>query len=102
MYFSFGQNLFTQTPHFRNYTVDDGLPSSLVYRAFQDSRGFIWFCTDKGLARFDGYKFEKFTTKNGLPNNDIWQCAEDSHQRIWFLSHANAFFYFDLLTKIQD
>jgi ligand-binding sensor domain-containing protein len=96
IYFLFGQNLFSQTPHFRNYTVDDGLPSSLVYRAFQDSKGFIWFCTDKGLARFDGYKFEKFTTKNGLPNNDVWQCAEDSHQRIWFLSYANAFFYFDL------
>lgn len=96
IYFFLGQNLFAQTPHFRNYTVDDGLPSSLVYRAFQDSKGFIWFCTDKGLARFDGYKFEKFTTKNGLPNNDVWQCAEDSHQRIWFLSYANAFFYFDL------
>ena len=90
------QNLFAQSPHFRNYTVDDGLPSSHVYRAFQDSKGFIWFCTDKGLARFDGYKFEKFTTKNGLPNNDIWQCAEDSEQRIWFLTYANAFFYFDL------
>jgi ligand-binding sensor domain-containing protein/two-component sensor histidine kinase len=91
-----GQSLLAQTPHFRNYTVDDGLPSSHVYRAFQDSKGFIWFCTDKGLARFDGYKFEKFTTKNGLPNNDIWQCAEDSEHRIWFLSYANAFLYFDL------
>lgn len=90
------QNLFAQTPHFRNYTVDDGLPSSHVYRAFQDSKGFMWFCTDKGVARFDGYKFEKFSTKNGLPNNDIWHCAEDSEQRIWFLSYANAFFYFDL------
>ena len=90
------QNLFAQTPHFRNYTVDDGLPSSHVYRAFQDSKGFMWFCTDKGIARFDGYKFEKFTTKNGLPNNDVWHCAEDSEQRIWFLSYANAFFYFDL------
>jgi ligand-binding sensor domain-containing protein len=96
IYFSFGQNLFAQTPHFRNYTVDDGLPSSHVYRAFQDSKGFMWFCTDKGIARFDGYKFEKFTTKNGIPNNDVWHCAEDSQQRIWFLSYANAFFYFDL------
>jgi ligand-binding sensor domain-containing protein/uncharacterized membrane-anchored protein YhcB (DUF1043 family) len=94
--FFLGQNLFAQTPHFRNYTVDDGLPSSHVYRAFQDSKGFMWFCTDKGISRFDGYKFEKFTTKNGIPNNDVWHCAEDSQQRIWFLSYANAFFYFDL------
>ena len=90
------QILLAQIPHFKNYTVDDGLPSSQVYRAFQDSKGFIWFCTDKGIARFDGYKFEKFTTKNELPSNDVWQCAEDSDQRIWFLSYANSFFYFDL------
>lgn len=44
------QNAFAQTPHFRNYAVDDGLPSSHVYREFQDSKGFMWFCTDKGIA----------------------------------------------------
>jgi hypothetical protein len=71
------------------------LPSSNVYRAYQDSKGFLWFCTDKGLARFDGYHFESFTTKNGLPNNDVWQCAEDKQKRIWFLTYSSVFFYFD-------
>jgi hypothetical protein len=86
---------FAQYPFLRSYTVDNGLPSSNVYRAYQDSKGFLWFCTDKGLARFDGYHFESFTTKNGLPNNDVWQCAEDNQKRIWFLTYSSVFFYFD-------
>jgi len=86
---------FAQYPFLRSYTVDNGLPSSNVYRAYQDNKGFLWFCTDKGLARFDGYHFESFTTKNGLPNNDVWQCAEDNQKRIWFLTYSSVFFYFD-------
>ncbi|MFY7828615.1 MAG: two-component regulator propeller domain-containing protein [Flectobacillus sp.] len=87
---------FAQYPFLRSYTVDNGLPSSNVYRAYQDSKGFLWFCTDKGIARFDGYHFESFSTKNGLPNNDVWQCAEDNQKRIWFLTYSSAFYYFDI------
>lgn len=87
---------FAQYPFLRSYTVDNGLPSSNVYRAYQDSKGFLWFCTDKGIARFDGYHFESFTTKNGLPNNDVWQCAEDNQKRLWFLTYSESFYYFDI------
>ncbi len=41
----------------RRYTVKDGLPHANVYRIFQDSRGFIWFCTEFGASRFDGKTF---------------------------------------------
>ncbi|MCU0324591.1 MAG: histidine kinase [Spirosomaceae bacterium] len=92
-YFVFSK---AQTPHLRRYTVDDGLPSSHIYRTFQDSEGYIWVCTDKGLARFDGYRFEKFTTKEGLPYNDIWGIAEDSQKRLWFTSYAHTILYYDL------
>ncbi len=44
----------------RHYTVEDGLPHSNVLRVFQDRRGFIWFGTQYGVARFDGKRFEKF------------------------------------------
>ena len=48
---------------YRNYTVEDGLPSSEVYYSFQDSKGYMWFATDAGVSRFNGYEFENFTTK---------------------------------------
>ncbi len=94
--FIFIQSSFTQTPFLRRYTVDDGLPSSHVYRVFQDSEGFLWICTDRGLSRFDGYRFENFTTKNGLPYNDIWDIVEDNHKRLWFASYAHSIVYYDM------
>lgn len=42
---------------YRNYSTIDGLPSSTVRNCVQDSAGFIWFATDKGLCRFDGSDF---------------------------------------------
>ncbi len=42
---------------YRNYSTINGLPSSTVYNCVQDSAGFIWFATDKGLCHFDGSDF---------------------------------------------
>ncbi|HKK79902.1 MAG TPA: two-component regulator propeller domain-containing protein, partial [Phaeodactylibacter sp.] len=74
---------FAQTYSYRHYTVEDGLPTNYVYGGLQDSRGYIWFYTEKGVSRFDGYEFRNFTTEDGLPTNDVWQLAEDSQGRMW-------------------
>ena len=51
----------------RSYTTVDGLPNNRISRIVADSRGFIWFCTGEGLARFDGYGFTNFGVHDGLP-----------------------------------
>ena len=61
-----------QFPMELRLTTQDGLPSNSVYRAIQDEEGIMWFCTEKGLAKFDGYEFTTFNTNNGLPHNDIF------------------------------
>lgn len=77
-----------QSPHpsFRQYTVEDGLPSSEVYQVKQDSKGYIWFATGNGVSRFDGYRFENFSLEDGLPDNTVFEIFEDRAGRIWFLS----------------
>ena len=57
--------------------LKNGLPSNHVYHTIQDSKGFMWFATNRGIAKFDGVKFKVFTTKDGLPNNDIWRLTAD-------------------------
>ena len=44
----------------RTYTTTDGLPGGTVLRIRGDSRGFLWFLTADGLARFDGHFFTRF------------------------------------------
>src|ERR1700756_1990087 len=93
---------FSQTTNFKNYSVKDGLPSSEVYSAMQDSKGFMWFATDKGVSRFDGYTFTNFTTSNGLADNTVFQCQEDYKGRIWFRSFSGrlSYFYHDSIYKL--
>src|SRR5689334_4195566 len=77
----------SQTRIFKNYGVKDGLASSTVYSAFQDSKGFIWFATDQGVSRFDGTNFKTFTTADGLPDNEVFQMTEDSIGRLWMVCY---------------
>ena len=47
----------------------------------QDSDGYIWIYTEKGISKYDGYTFKNFQEK--LPNYDVWGLTEDSQGRIW-------------------
>lgn len=78
--------LHAQDPVLKNFGVKDGLPSSEVYCAFQDSKGYLWFGTDAGVSRFDGYTFRNLTTEDGLADNVVFGIIEDRHKRIWFRS----------------
>ncbi len=75
-----------QKPSLRQYTVEDGLPSSEVYHVFQDSKGYIWMATNLGVSRFDGTNFRTFDMSDGLPQNTVFEIYEDDGGRVWFIS----------------
>ena len=68
------------------YTVPS-LPSKYVQAVFQDSEGWMWFGTDKGIARFNGAEFKS----SGIPRSafeqlageDVRSIAEDRNGIIW-------------------
>ena len=78
--------LMARAEHYpmQHFTISDGLPSNTIYYVYRDTRGFIWVATDKGIARYNGIKFEIFTTANGMPDNEIFNMQEDKLGRIWF------------------
>jgi len=55
----------------KTYTVGDGLLRDRVSKIKQDSRGFLWFCTEEGISRFDGYAFTNLTPADGLPDRRV-------------------------------
>ncbi len=63
------------------------LPAKNVRAIFQDSEGWMWFGTDKGLARFNGAEFKSSATTGSayarLANEDVRSIAEDQNGRIW-------------------
>lgn len=71
---------------FARYTVPN-LPSKNVRSIFQDSEGWMWFGTDKGVVRFNGADFKSSTIAGsgfeGLAGEDVRSIAEDRSGIIW-------------------
>jgi ligand-binding sensor domain-containing protein len=94
--------LFLNLPVFgitvRQIPVAKELPSNTVYRMFQDRDGFVWFGTQNGFCRYDGYGMKSFRSENSAPvfpsnfitggftedtlNNTLWIGTE---RGVWIL-----------------
>ncbi len=85
-----GQNHF-----FRKFDSRQGLPSSEVYHSVQDDDGYMWFSTDHGLVRYDGYQFRTFDVDDGLPENPVFTLYKDSKNRVWFVTLSGKLGYHD-------
>jgi ligand-binding sensor domain-containing protein len=72
-----------QSYHFRNYSVDDGMPFVQVFTIFQDSHGYLWTGAYGGLSKFDGLKFQNYSPLNGLPNHWVNAITEYENNTLW-------------------
>lgn len=88
-------NVFSQTAtfSFRHYSTDNGLPSSQIYQVLQDHEGFLWFATDHGLSRYNGYEFTNFSTSEGLTDNTVFKLQLDTKKRLWMQSFSGQLYY---------
>src|ERR1043165_2775398 len=82
----------------KTYTTADGLAHNVVNRIVRDSRGFLWFCTDEGLSRFDGYSFTTYGLEQGLPSAVVNDLVETRQGDYW-VATANGLCYFNPLGK---
>ncbi len=59
---SFNQNISAQneTLRFEHIGIEEGLSNNNVLAIFQDSKGYMWFGTEDGLNKYDGYSFTKY------------------------------------------
>ena len=67
----------------KTYTTADGLAHNGVNRIVRDSRGFMWFCTNEGLSRFDGYTFTNYGIEQGLPSVIVKDLVETREGIYW-------------------
>jgi len=67
---------------FEHLGVAEGLSQSVVLCILQDSQGFMWFGTEDGLNKYDGYQFTVYKHNpdnlNSLSGNHIWSIHEDN------------------------
>ncbi|MBK9331975.1 MAG: hypothetical protein IPM96_06115 [Ignavibacteria bacterium] len=72
---------------FSGLSVEDGLSNSSVSSVLQDRQGFMWFGTQDGLNRYDGYDFKIYRNDNqnesSLSNNFVNILYEDNAGALW-------------------
>ncbi|MEW6238337.1 MAG: diguanylate cyclase [Candidatus Omnitrophota bacterium] len=68
-------------------TTDDGLASNQIRVIHRSQSGFMWFLTDRGLIRYDGYEAINYqynpNDNNSLSNNELTSILEDGDGILW-------------------
>jgi len=86
-------------PAFQFHTLDkqDGMISSVVYDIAQDNDGFMWFATEDGLVKYDGFEFINYRhsrlDENSLSNNIVRSLLIDDKGRLWVGTHGGVNLY---------
>ncbi len=72
---------------FQSLTIKDGLSQNVVEGILQDSKGFMWFCTQDGLNQYDGKKFTIYRNDpentNSICYNYLRCLCEDKNNNLW-------------------
>jgi signal transduction histidine kinase/ligand-binding sensor domain-containing protein/DNA-binding response OmpR family regulator len=97
------ENILPQSLLFNHLTVEDGLSNNNVNTLIQDRTGFIWFGTEDGLNRFDGYNFKVYShnpsDSNSISDNNVWALLEDKRGNIWIGTKGGVLNKFNPLTE---
>jgi len=89
MLLSFLVNLTSQGENikFKHITIDDGLSQNTINSMLQDKQGFLWFGTQDGLNKYDGYKIKIYKhdpdDSNSLSSSTIDFLYEDRYGDLW-------------------
>lgn len=72
---------------FEHISWEDGLSQVTVQSIIQDSRGFMWFATEDGLNKYNGYEFTIYrhnaADSGSLCSNRVTDLFEDSRGALW-------------------
>jgi ligand-binding sensor domain-containing protein/serine phosphatase RsbU (regulator of sigma subunit) len=84
---------------FNQISSENGLSQTTVNCIMQDRMGFMWFGTQEGLNRYDGFNIRIFKRdpkdSNSLSNNFIYTTFEDHYGMIWIGTNGSGLDMFD-------
>lgn len=84
---------------FEHISIQQGLSQSTVSCILQDKKGFMWFGTEDGLNRYDGYNFTIYKNdsldKTSLSDSYILSLYEDKSGTLWIGTYSGGLNKFD-------
>ena len=72
---------------FTHLGIENGLSQNIVYAITQDKQGNMWFATQNGLNKYDGYDFTVYhhndDDPHSLADDIVRACLTDRQGRVW-------------------
>jgi ligand-binding sensor domain-containing protein/serine phosphatase RsbU (regulator of sigma subunit) len=72
---------------FKHLSTEQNLSNSHILDIVQDHKGYLWFGTEDGLNRYDGYQINNYwhnpDDSSSIGSNQIYALFEDSNQDLW-------------------
>ncbi len=81
-------NIPAQEYYYRSYTVYDGLPSQEIYDIAQDSLGYIWLATRRGVIVYDGFGLRRLDTLASLAPMQLTRLCFDPLGHPWLTGYS--------------
>lgn len=105
----------TGNPVFQRITTENGLSQGSINTIAEDALGFLWFGTNDGLNRYDGYTMKVYKNQPGndrsISSNLISDLVFDHQGRLWiatgnglncYFTETDNFRHIHLQTKGKD
>ncbi|HMN18927.1 MAG TPA: sigma 54-interacting transcriptional regulator [Ignavibacteriaceae bacterium] len=74
---------YSQQYNIIHYNRSEDKIGNQVWNIYQDSKGYMWFATSSGLARYNGWKYDVFTKESGLLESFVFGIREDKQGNFW-------------------
>ncbi len=75
--------------------ISEGMPSSEVHDVFQDTLGYMWFATDRGICKYDGDKFLTFETSSFFKSKVVYKFFKQNNTKIWVATGKRRIYWFN-------
>ncbi|NQZ09667.1 MAG: response regulator [Algicola sp.] len=103
LFYAMNVTAITPAVRFEHLSINEGLSQNSVVGIVQDNQGFLWFGTEDGLNRYDGYQFKLFRhdlqDPHSLSSNYITTIFKDRDGQLWIGTRGGGLNRFDPQTQ---
>lgn len=90
---------------FSQLDITQGLSNNQVNSIFKDHRGFMWFGTNSGLNRYDGYAFKTYKHSDQdsttIMDDQVFSIFEGPERKIWIRTQSTFNIYDSHTEKVS-
>lgn len=91
--------------HFLHLDIKNGLSHNQISTIYKDKKGFMWFGTQEGLNKYDGYTFKVFrhdaNNPTSISDDGINSIQEGPCGKLWIYTHSLCNIYDPLTERFE-